>query len=115
MIELRIDDGQFTAADGRFKDRVTHYEGRKIKLPSFWMNGQRFTLSLPNMMAARDSVADAEKIVRTCADLAKVEDLRGVEQAALQLHQHCRELTGWKAKYKRDAKPRRLRPTGTWR
>ena len=107
-MEFRIGDGS-TPAEGRFKDTHTFYMGRRFKLPVFFIDGERFALSLSNAQRAVESVDAAKVLLSRCADMVEgLRDRRGIESAALLLQEQCRKLMGWKEKPKRD-KPRRRR------
>lgn len=105
---MRLDDGS-SADEGRFKGGFTHYEGRRVRLPAFWIGGERIYLSLTHMVQCAHDAGAGEKILRRLA--AELEqDAVGVEGFALVLQQRCRELIGWKPTIKRDVKRRRLPP-----
>lgn len=110
--ELRIDALQ-ESEPSRFKDGVTTYEGRKVKLPSFWLTApggtEKFTLSLTNMIQVCQDASAAQGILRRLG--AELEmDLGGVDAAALVLQSHCREVAKWKpiTAQKRDVQRRML-------
>ena len=107
-MEFRVEDGS-TPVEGRFDDTRTTYMGRKFRLPVFWIDGERFALSLANTLRATESVDDAKAILSRCVDMVEgSRDRRGIEGAALLLQEQCRKLMGWKSNPKRD-KPRRAR------
>lgn len=106
-MNFRIEEGDPEKA-GRFDDTRTTYFGRRQRLPVFWVDGERFTLSLANMIRAAQSIEDASSILGVCLDAIEGGDRRGIEGYALALQQKCRQLIRWKDKPKRDV-PRRLR------
>lgn len=107
-MEFRIEDRDTPPLD-RFDDTRTTYMGRKIRLPVFWIEGERFSLTLTNMVRVVEDLNESQAILGRCLDLLEVRDRNGIEGAALALQEQCRKLTGWKAKYKRDVPKRPLR------
>lgn len=109
--ELRLDQGDAGEVT-RFKDGWTHYEGRRIKLPSFWIAppgqaGEKITLSLTSFSQVVHDVAAARAILVKLAGELEM-DTAGVDAAAAVLQQHCRDLAKWKEKPKRDVRRRDL-------
>lgn len=108
-MKFRVEDAD-AKPEGRFKDTHTSYQGRKIKLPVFYIGRERFALSLSNAQQAVVSVDAAKAVLSRCVDmLDDTVDRSGIEDAALLLQEQCRKLMGWKEKPKRDKPPRRAR------
>lgn len=108
-MEFRIEDGRMPA-EGRFKDTHTTYMGRRFRLPVFWLDQERFALSLANAQRVVHSLDDARKLLSHCADMVDgLTNRDGLEGAALLLQEQCRKLMGWKANPKRDVPRRRRR------
>ena len=105
-MDFRIEDGDPERV-GRFDDTRTTYFGRRQRLPVFWVDGERFSLTLANMIRAAQSIEDATNILGVCMDAVDVRDRRGVEGYALALQQKCRNLIGWKQKPRRDVQKRK--------
>lgn len=107
---FRLDQDGDEPEVSRFNDRFTTYEGRKVRLPSFWLAGERFTLSLTNMaQVVKDASAGASIVRLLAAELEAEASDEQVSAAAMVLQLRCRELSGWKERPKRDVK-RRLVP-----
>ena len=105
-MEIRFEDGDVERV-GRFDDTRTTYFGRRQKLPVFWIEGERFSLTLANMVRAASVIEDATNLLAVCLDAIDARDRSGIEGAALLLQEQCRKLIGWKEKPKRDVLKRK--------
>lgn len=85
-------------ADG--PDCWVRYYGRRERVAVFLLGGERITLGFSDTRRCAD---DADACRETVAALC---DTHQVEQVASRLQAHCRQITGWKEKPKRDVQKR---------
>lgn len=92
-----------------FDEYQTRYHGKRERCAVLTMDGTEVRLKMGPTVQCAQSVERSRSLLRRVAEQLDLNP-NAAEQEALALTTHCRALTGWKDKPKRDIPRQRVMP-----